>query len=162
MKDGYNRHRKKIMKKTTAKNLRKVPNKKNTHDRPSSIRLKKREFFMLLLFTASLLFLIYRLGHIQFVKGEEYQRMAYNNQTQKRQINPKRGTIYDRNGKGLAISASVDTIGVNPKELRDEVKGDETKLRTIANDLAAILDMNSEDIMKKFQANSRFEFIKKR
>ena len=30
---------------------------------------------MLLLFTA-LLFLIYRLGHIQFVKGEEYQRMA--------------------------------------------------------------------------------------
>jgi len=162
MKDGYNRHRKKIMKKTTAKNLRKVPNKKNTHDRPSSIRLKKREFFMLLLFTASLLFLIYRLGHIQFVKGEEYQRMAYNNQTQKRQINPKRGTIYDRNGKGLAISASVDTIGVNPKELRDAVKGDETKLRTIANDLAAILGMDSEDIMKKFQANTRFEFIKKK
>jgi len=162
MKGGNNRHRNKIMKKTAVKNSRKTPDKKNTHDKPSSIRLKKREFFMLLLFTASLLFLIYRLGHIQFVKGEEYQRMAYNNQTQKRQINPKRGTIYDRNGKGLAISASVDTIGVNPKELRDEVKGDETKLRTIANDLAAILDMNSEDIMKKFQANSRFEFIKKK
>jgi len=162
MKGEYGRHRKRIMEKTAAKNLKKVPNKKNIPERPSSIKLKKREFFMLLLFTASLLFLIYRLGHIQFVKGEEYQRMAYNNQTQKRQINPKRGTIYDRNGKGLAISASVDTIGVNPKELRDEVKGDETKLRTIANDLAAILGMNSDDIMKKFQANSRFEFIKKK
>jgi len=155
-------HRKRIMKKTVAKNLRKVPDKKNTNDRHSSIRLKRREFFMLLLFTASLLFLIYRLGHIQFVKGEEYQRMAYSNQTQKRQINPKRGTIYDRNGKGLAISASVDTIGVNPKELRDDVDGDQTKLRTIANDLADILGMDSEDIMKKFQANTRFEFIKKK
>ncbi|HHU91166.1 MAG TPA: PASTA domain-containing protein [Clostridiaceae bacterium] len=150
------------MKKTTAKSSRRVSDKKSTQDRPSSIRLKKREFFMLLFFTASLLFLIYRLGHIQFVKGEEYQRMAYSNQTQKRQINPKRGTIYDRNGKGLAISASVDTVGVNPKELRDEVGGDETRLRTIANDLAAILDMDSEAIMKKFQANTRFEFIKKK
>ncbi|NLP00129.1 MAG: PASTA domain-containing protein [Clostridiaceae bacterium] len=150
------------MKKTAVKNLRSIPGKKSTHDKPSSIKLKKREFFMLLLFTAALLFLIYRLGHIQFVKGEEYQRMAYSNQTQKRQINPKRGTIYDRNGKGLAISASVDTVGVNPKELRDDLGGDETKLRSIANDLAAILDMDSEAIMKKFQANSRFEFIKKK
>jgi stage V sporulation protein D (sporulation-specific penicillin-binding protein) len=162
MKDSNYKHRKRIMKKTAVKNLRSIPGKKSTHDKPSSIKLKKREFFMLLLFTAALLFLIYRLGHIQFVKGEEYQRMAYSNQTQKRQINPKRGTIYDRNGKGLAISASVDTVGVNPKELRDDLGGDETKLRSIANDLAAILDMDSEAIMKKFQANSRFEFIKKK
>ena len=116
MKDSNYKHRKRIMKKTAVKNLRSIPGKKSTHDKPSSIKLKKREFFMLLLFTAALLFLIYRLGHIQFVKGEEYQRMAYSNQTQKGKSILKR-TIYDRNGKGLAISASVDTVGVNPKEL---------------------------------------------
>ncbi len=162
MKDSNYKHRKNIMKKTTVKKSNSIPNKKSTHDKPSSIKLKKREFFMLLLFTAALFFLIYRLGHIQFVKGEEYQRMAYSNQTQKRQINPKRGTIYDRNGKGLAISASVDTVSVNPKELRDMVDGDETKLRSIANDLGTILEMDSEAIMKKFQANSRFENIKRK
>lgn len=162
MKDSNYKHRKNIMKKTTVKNSKSIPDNKSTRDKPSSIKLKKREFFMLMLFTCALFFLIYRLGHIQFVKGEEYQRMAYNNQTQKRQINPKRGTIYDRNGKGLAISASVDTVSVNPKELRDEVDGDETKLRSIANDLGTILEMDSEAIMKRFQANSRYENIKKK
>ncbi|NLL66197.1 MAG: PASTA domain-containing protein [Clostridiaceae bacterium] len=150
------------MKKTTVKNTRSITDKKKVSDKPSSIKIKKREFFMLLFFTFCLFFLIYRLGYIQFVKGEEYQKRAYSNQTQKRLINPKRGTIYDRNGKGLAISASVDTVGVNPKELRDAVGGDETKLRSIANDLGAMLGMDSEIIMKKFQANSRFEFIKRK
>ncbi len=162
MKDSNYKHRKNIMKKTTVKNIRSIPEKKNAQDKPSSIKLKKREFLMLLVFTSALLFLIYRLGYIQFVKGEEYQKKAYSNQTQKRQINPKRGTIYDRNGKGLAISASVDTVSVNPKELRDEVDGDETKLRSIAIDLGTILEMDSEVIMKKFQANSRFEYIKRK
>ncbi len=138
------------------------PDRSESSDKPSGIKLKKREFFMLLFFSFALIFLIYRIAHIQFVKGEEYQEKAYLNQTQKRQINPKRGTIYDRNGKALAISASVDTVGVNPKELRDEVDGDQTKLLTIANKLAELLDMDSETIMKKFNTNSRFEFIKKK
>lgn len=152
--------------KNTIKHAAKKPHsssdKSDNFDRPSSSRLKKREFFMLLFFSLALILLIYRLGFIQFVKGEEYQEKAYLNQTQKRQINPKRGTIYDRNGKGLAISASVDTVGVNPKELRDEVDGDQTKLLTIANKLAELLDMDSEAIMKKFNMNSRFEFVKRK
>lgn len=143
------------------KSISKTDNKK-LQEKQAGIKQKRREFVMLLLFSAMFLFLIYRVGYIQFVKGEEYQKLAYLNQTQKRPINPKRGTIYDRNGKGLAISASVDTVSVNPKELRDEVKGDESKLLDIANNLASILGMDSEDVMKRFKANSRFEFIKKR
>ena len=99
MKGSNYKHRKNIMKKTTVKNSKSIPEKKSAQDKPSSIKLKKREFFMLLVFTSALLFLIYRIGFIQFVKGEEYQKMAYSTQTQKRQINPKRGTIYARNGK---------------------------------------------------------------
>ncbi len=136
--------------------------KKEVMDKPTSIKLKKREFFLLLLFSGLLLFMLYRVGYIQFVKGEEYQKLAYLAQTQKRQINPKRGTIYDRNGKGLAISASVDTVSVNPIGLRDEVKSDENKLREIANNLAQYLDMDAETIMKKFNMNSRYEYIKRK
>ncbi|MGI6622371.1 MAG: penicillin-binding transpeptidase domain-containing protein [Acetivibrionales bacterium] len=162
MKGGsYKNSRKSVMKKT-AKNNNSSPEKIGAPDKPSSIKLKKREFVMLILFSLALVFLIYRLGFIQFVKGEEYQEKAYLNQTQKRQINPKRGTIYDRNGKGLAISASVDTVGVNPRELRDEVNGDQTRLLEISNDLAELLDMDSETIMKKFNMNSRFEFVKRK
>lgn len=135
---------------------------KEALEKPNTTKLKRREFLLLIIYSLSLVFLLYRVGFIQFVKGEEYRQMAYLNQTQKRQINPKRGTIYDRNGKGLAISASVDTVSVNPKALRDEVDGDETKLRTIANDLAAFLDMDSDTIMEKFNKNSRYEFIKRK
>ncbi len=135
---------------------------KPVEEKQNTIKLKKREFFMLLFFSTALLFMLYRVGYIQFVKGEEYQNQAYEYQTLKRPVNPKRGTIYDRNGEGLAISASVDTISVNPKAFRDELGSDQTKMAAIANDLAALIDMPAEDILKKFNANSRFEFIKKK
>jgi len=160
-------HQKKSLKRTSTKSSgsgrsSSDKSKKEVMDKPTSIKLKKREFFLLLLFSGLLLFMLYRVGYIQFVKGEEYQKLAYLAQTQKRQINPKRGTIYDRNGKGLAISASVDTVSVNPIGLRDEVKSDENKLREIANNLAQYLDMDAETIMKKFNMNSRYEYIKRK
>ncbi len=141
-----------------------APDKKNsnTQDKPNTTKLKKREFVLLIAYSAALLFMLYRVGFIQFVKGGEYQEMAYLNQTQKRQISPKRGTIYDRNGQWLAISASVDTVSVNPKMLRDEVEGDESKLLTLANGLAGYLEMDAEAIMTKFKMNSRYEFIKRK
>jgi stage V sporulation protein D (sporulation-specific penicillin-binding protein) len=137
-------------------------NSGNTQDKPNTTKLKRREFILLIVFSAALLFMIYRVGYIQFVKGEEYQKMAYMNQTQKRQISPKRGTIYDRNGIGLAISASVNTVSVNPNGLRDEVGGDESKLLSIANDLAGYLGMDTEAIMAKFKMNSRYEYLKRK
>ena len=94
--------------------------------------------------------MLYRVGFIQFVKGEEYQKKAYYTQTQKRQINPKRGTIYDRNGKGLAISASVDTVSVNPNALRSELNNDPGELQELAEGLAEILDMDAMDVIKVF------------
>ena len=165
MKGSYPNNRKGSSRKTAAKKARTLKNKtdkSNSQDKPNSTKLKRREFILMLTFTAMLFFLVYRIGFIQFAKGEEYQKMAYANQTQKRLISPKRGTIYDRNGKGLAISASVDTVSVNPKELRDEVEGDESKLLSIANDLAGFLEMDSEAIMKKFQMNSRYEYLKRK
>ncbi len=132
--------------------------------RPNHIKLKKREFLILIIFTLAFLFMTYRIGFIQFVKGEEYQRMAYANQTHKRYINPKRGTIYDTNGKGLAISASVDTVSVNPKELRTELEDEKAKLslNDVATSLAGYLDMDPADILTIFNKNSRFEFIKRK
>lgn len=43
--------------------------------------------------------LIGRIGFIQFIEGEELSNMAYQQQTLDRQINPKRGTIYDATRK---------------------------------------------------------------
>jgi stage V sporulation protein D (sporulation-specific penicillin-binding protein) len=144
------------------RSIREKKKKEGSIERPSNSRLKKREFFLLILFTLGLLFVLYRVGFVQFVKGEEYQKMAYLNQTAKRKVNPKRGTIYDRNGKGLAISASVDTVSVNPRGLRDELAGDVSRMQKIADDLASLLSMEASDIIEIFNRNSRYELIKRK
>lgn len=168
MKSSIGKNKKSAHLKTASKapvDLKSVRKKKQAGEipnQPNTRKLKKREFFMLLVFTLSLFFMLYRVGFIQFVKGEEYQKRAYLNQTQKRQINPKRGTIYDRNGKGLAISASVDTVSVNPNALRDELGDDPEKLQKLAEGLAELLDMEAEDVMTVFNRNSRFEYIKRK
>ena len=70
-----------------------------------------------------LIFLLGRIGFIQFVQGSELKELAYMQQTLDREINPKRGTIYDRTGKNvLAISSTVETITVNPGNIKKEHK----------------------------------------
>ncbi|HPU21401.1 MAG TPA: penicillin-binding transpeptidase domain-containing protein [Thermoclostridium caenicola] len=167
MKSGNGKYRTGTQPRTALKapvDLKSVRKKKQAGEiptQPNTRMLKRREFFMLLVFTLSLFFMLYRVGFIQFVKGEEYQKKAYSTQTQKRMINPKRGTIYDRNGKGLAISASVDTVSVNPNGLRSEVKEPE-KLQQLAQKLGEMLEMDAGDILEIFYKNSRFEYIKRK
>ncbi|MCX7771964.1 MAG: penicillin-binding transpeptidase domain-containing protein, partial [Clostridia bacterium] len=117
---------------------------------------------MLLFFVLLLSFLLYRIGFIQFVKGDSYRKMAYSNQTSQRGINPKRGSIYDRNGQGLAISAPVDSVSVNPIGLRKEFKDDEAKLQELADFLASKTEMSASDIMAIFKEDNTFESIKRK
>ena len=78
--------------------------------------------------------LLFRIGYIQFIKGDEYKEAAYKQQTINKIISPKRGTIYDATGKSLAMSADVDTITINPslivvKDKDEEVAELKTKAR---------------------------------
>jgi len=78
---------------------------------------------------------------------------------QRREIPPRRGSILDRNGKQLAISATVDRIVVNPTEID---KSPEVR-EQIAKKLAEFLDLDEEAVLKKInKTNSRYEIIKKR
>ena len=64
-----------------------------------------------------LFLLIGRIGFIQLYQGEELALLAYQQQTLDRNINPKRGTIYDSTGKNvLAISSTVETVSINPRK----------------------------------------------
>ena len=73
----------------------------------ANISGKKRMRNALLACVGLFSLLAVRIGYIQFVQGEELQTLAYMQQTLDRMINPNRGTIYDRNGTVLAMSASV-------------------------------------------------------
>ncbi len=97
-----------------------------------------------------------RLGYLQFVKGEELQTMAYVQQTLDRGINPNRGTIYDRNGKELAVSASVETVTINPTNISKENKA------KVAKALSEIFELDYETILKRVNRKTSIETIAKK
>jgi stage V sporulation protein D (sporulation-specific penicillin-binding protein) len=125
-------------------------------------RTKKRSLVLLIAYSIIIITLISRVGYYQIVKGEEYSKKAYLNQTLNRIINPKRGTIYDRNGKDLAISASVDTISVNPQDFRDKMKETPELVDKIAADLSQILDMEPETVKSRLTAKVCWAYIKRK
>jgi len=125
----------------------------------TTLVMKKRLLAVLLIFTFLIIALLGRVGWLQIVRGEELQRKAYEQQNSDREIPPRRGSILDRNGKQLAISATVDRIVVNPTEID---KSPEVR-EQIAKKLAEFLDLDEEAVLKKInKTNSRYEIIKKR
>ncbi len=101
--------------------------------------------------------LVARLVHLQFIRGSELKELALEQQTKEKEINPRRGTIYDTNGKELAVSANVDTVAVDPKLIREKGNGE-----FVVTILADVLDVEKDKIRAALQKNSRFEYIKKR
>lgn len=84
-----------------------------------SIKLSSKRKMKNSLFIAFIIviLLIIRVGYIQFIEGNRLKKLAYEQQTLDRTINPKRGTIYDSTGKNiLAVSSTVETITVNPRK----------------------------------------------
>lgn len=101
--------------------------------------------------------LIFRIGFIQFIKGEELSSMAYQQQTLDRNINPKRGTIWDSTeSKILAVSSTVETVTVNPGNIS---KKDKEK---VAKVLSEIFELDYEKILKKVTKRSSIETIVKK
>ncbi len=101
--------------------------------------------------------LIIRTGWIQFVQGDSLQAQATEQQTSDKIVNPKRGTIYDRNMKALAISASVKTVTANPREIQKA-----HMVNAVAVYLSRILEMEYEDVAKILNRDSSYEFIKRK
>lgn len=83
----------------------------------NTVTVKKRIKLMMSLFLAGVLVLIIRLAWIQFVRGGEYSKLAAEQQTRDSVITAKRGSIYDRNMKVLAQSASAERVTINPNQI---------------------------------------------
>ena len=123
----------------------------------TNISRKKRLRTILFINFCICTLLVVRIGFIQFVQGSELQAMAYTQQTLNRKINPKRGTIYDSTGKNiLAVSASVETVSVNPGNIKKEDK------EKVARAMSEIFELDYETVLKKVNKNSSIETIIKK
>ena len=108
--------------------------------------------FLCLCFSAILI----RLFNVQILQHDFYQAKAIDQQVRDTTIAPKRGTIYDRNMKKLAMSVSSETVYIAPKSIKDAAQAS-----LIARELSAILGVSEESILKKTTANNYYEIIKR-
>ena len=122
-----------------------------------NLQNKKRVLVVLAVFAVMLIGLLGRCAWLQFVRGKELQILAIEQQTKDKTINSKRGIIYDRNGKILAQSASVEMVSVSPREIAEAENAD-----YVADTLSKILELDRESVYKKITKNSGYEIIKRR
>ncbi len=120
-------------------------------------KMRKRCLISFSLAGVLFIVLVGRIGYWQFVKGEELKGKAISQQTRSSQVTAERGTIYDRNGKVIAESASVDTVVCNPKEVQKD-----NAVSVVSDKLSEILGMEREEIYKLVTKDRGYQVIKKR
>lgn len=142
-----------------------APRPQNQKRRPESARranriIQTRTLLLLGVFGVLTFVLLFtQLYHWQIAEHDELQSVAVRQQTLRTTVEASRGTIYDRNGTILAMSASAEDIFISPKEI---IENDQDQ-NLIAGGLAEILDLDPADILKKMEkTNSQYEELKKK
>lgn len=95
-----------------------------------------------------------RLVYIQFFKSSWLTENAIDQRIRDIPVEAKRGVIYDRNGRELAVSASSESVYAIPAEIRD---ADETAAK-----LAAILTLDGDKLATKLKKRQAFTWIKRK
>lgn len=113
---------------------------------------KKRLLITLTAFMCSLTALSVRVGYIMLTKDEEYQNKAYEQQTRDRLITPKRGSILDRNGVGMAVTESVSSVSVIHAQIKDK--------EATATALSEILELDYDDVLEDIEERVALKRIK--
>lgn len=121
----------------------------------TTVSIRRRIYYLFLILGVILIGLSLRLGWVQFVRGDELSQMALDNRMRDVPVEAKRGTIYDRNRKELALSISSDALYAIPPEVRQSGQAKE-----IAAQLAQILQMDEASLLERITKNSRHEWIK--
>ena len=120
-------------------------------ERPT-IGAKKKLLIFLFCAVFGYLLLFGRILFIEFFRAEEWQELAYEQQTRDRLITPKRGSILDRNGEGIALTETVCAVSVIPVQVKEKEK--------TAAFLAEMLELEQAEVLEKISQNVALVRIK--
>ena len=120
-------------------------------ERPT-IGAKKKLLVFLFCAVFGYLLLFGRILFIEFFRAEEWQELAYEQQTRDRLITPKRGSILDRNGEGIALTETVCAVSVIPVQVKEKEK--------TAAFLAEMLELEQTEVLEKISQNVALVRIK--
>src|SRR5215475_771437 len=96
-----------------------------------------------------------RLGYLQLIEHGEYLTRAHRQQQRTIEITPRRGAIYDRNMRPLAMSLQVDSAFAIPSELG------ENKFQAAAL-LSGVLGIPRDVLEAKFDSGGSFVWVSRK
>lgn len=95
-----------------------------------------------------------RLVDLQLLRAESYRQKAINQQQRVVELEPPRGTIYDRNGRELAVSMTVESAFAVPARVEDP--------EAAAKAIAPIVGEGWQEIEPRLTADRSFSWVERK
>jgi cell division protein FtsI (penicillin-binding protein 3) len=95
-----------------------------------------------------------RLVYLQIIKYDFFLNLASRQHGRTIDVDPRRGTIYDRNGTELAMSIDVDSVFAVPSEIPDQ--------ETTAQILAKVLNIDAQELLAHLRSQKNFAWVKRK
>src|SRR5947207_172780 len=92
-----------------------------------------------------------RLLQLQVLRYGEFAQRAQRQQQRSIEVSPRRGIVYDRNGRELAMSVNVDSVFAVPSEIPDQ--------ETTAHLLARVLHSDSREVLARMKSSRAFCWV---
>lgn len=116
-------------------------------------RFRLRVYIVLGFFLVFFAAIFARAVHLQIIQGPELQKKAARQHKKTLNLQSKRGDIFDRNSKELAVSVEVDSVFAQPNKIESP--------RTVARVLSPILGTGSQELEKKLRGEAGFVWLKR-
>nr|WP_026174328.1 stage V sporulation protein D [Effusibacillus pohliae] len=113
--------------------------------------LRKRLVIVLFALAAMFFALIGRLAYIQLIQAPWLTEKAEDLWTRVIPVEPKRGTIMDRNGEVLAYNGSAPTVVAFPSQIKDK--------QGTAEKLAQVLGVDKQDLLAKISKRTLLVYV---
>jgi stage V sporulation protein D (sporulation-specific penicillin-binding protein) len=164
------RKQRSIVQELNSHSLSKTSSQSSSRYLPKQVKAEskksKRSSIGMIAITALLSFcafyLLQNLFVLQILEHEKYAQAASENQYRRIVELPIRGSIYDRNGKQLAFSSPVETVGITPSDVRSR-KNTEMKAEEIAEGIAQSLGLSTQEVLHAMgQIDKQWVLLKRR
>jgi cell division protein FtsI (penicillin-binding protein 3) len=116
--------------------------------------IRFRIYLVTTFFIGSLGIILARAYQLQVLQKEKLTSIALSAYRGVVKLPPKRGTIYDRKGRELALTVEVESIFAHPKHVQDKSR--------VAGDLAKALGTREQAILELLQSERPFVWLERK
>ncbi|MGH7320283.1 MAG: penicillin-binding transpeptidase domain-containing protein [Candidatus Rokuibacteriota bacterium] len=120
----------------------------------STSRFRTRGLVLTGVLVAVHLAVLARLGHLQLYRHEELTRVAERQYSKTIPLRPKRGPIFDRHGRVLAVSTEVESVFAVPRRIADRA--------AMAARLAPLLGEPARELESRLRSDRPFVWLKRK